>query len=1000
MSAATDSDTDAGTDTDAGSNGDALALPPTSANLGDSRRTPDSVSPGGIRVSVNTRHSGGLADNSEDDASANDSASNDSASNDSEANDSEVGELGLPLPENTQPLPRFANMVIFFEKLQGIHGSGAKLSRERLICSFTRAWKAKIGTDIYPAVRLWFPQEDDELRQLSKLREQQIGRAFVEAMAIPANNPDALQLTNVRKSSWATTSSSEDDSLPARIKKAVAQRFTTKDYSALTIADVTKLLVSFANANKAGRVDIAKQVVGVMNPEEIYWFVKIMLRSLSLHISERVFLRLFHENALQVYMVNKNLKTVCQQLWSPDFSVTERDRSVHLMSYFCPMKAKFIKGAAENMSTVVDLMKDAGQFYIEEKIDGERIQVHWERNTNAVKFFSRRGTDFTSSYGAIFGSGPGASGSGVSSDDDAPRLQDIVSPTTENCILDGEVVAWDPRTNDVCGQSKVRELANHNRGSSYRHLILVFDIVFHNGDVLTSQPLHERKARLKQVFPPDRQHLGAGRVQMLPYKVGHTAEDIAAEFKRVIGQMAEGLVVKNPQSRYELDGKSNSWVKVKPEFVDGYQGENMDLIVVGCYNSRGSTPRSGTRFSSYLCALRDENRPGRFVAFVRVGSGICLAMYDFINSTLEDKIFAAPRSPSWLELAAERPPDFYVRPEDSLVLEVKYSEISSVLSEKAPLNLKYGYGYSLRFPRYVQTRDDKDVNSSATIGDMLDLCRTEHRREASKQKRPDAPRLSLAKRIKRDLEGDIVPVIADVFHGHLFFVCGDVETPKYMTQADLSTVIRQHGGQVTPLYHPGATAIGDASLPKVVQLESDGVPVICPTFVFDCIANGKMFRPEPRHFYCNEVKSATPLVDSFDFSLFRTQSPEEIASTFDRIDVSRVTLSENRRMELLDFLAPPLAVAFKGMRFFSSEPLDMEFLVKQIVAYGNGTFVETPEAASHLLVRKKSQPEAENADSANSDPDPESADQKSQDGSSGQTIVDTTWIFDKWDLCT
>lgn len=42
----------------------------------------------------------------------------------------------------------------------------------------------------------------------------------------------------------------------------------------------------------------------------------------------------------------------------------------------------------------------------------------------------------------------------------------------------------------------------------------------------------------------------------------------------------EGIVVKNPGSIYEPGSRSNSWVKVKPDYIDELR-DNCDLLIVG-----------------------------------------------------------------------------------------------------------------------------------------------------------------------------------------------------------------------------------------------------------------------------------------------------------------------------------------------------------------------------------------------------------------------------------
>lgn len=42
----------------------------------------------------------------------------------------------------------------------------------------------------------------------------------------------------------------------------------------------------------------------------------------------------------------------------------------------------------------------------------------------------------------------------------------------------------------------------------------------------------------------------------------------------------EGLVIKDPDSKYVLNSRLPTWIKFKPEYIDA-MAENCDLIVVG-----------------------------------------------------------------------------------------------------------------------------------------------------------------------------------------------------------------------------------------------------------------------------------------------------------------------------------------------------------------------------------------------------------------------------------
>jgi DNA ligase-4 len=64
----------------------------------------------------------------------------------------------------------------------------------------------------------------------------------------------------------------------------------------------------------------------------------------------------------------------------------------------------------------------------------------------------------------------------------------------------------------------------------------------------------------------------------------------------------EGIVVKNPGSVYEPGARNQSWVKVKPDYIDELR-DNCDLLVVGADFGTG---KRGSKLSQFLLAVRDD----------------------------------------------------------------------------------------------------------------------------------------------------------------------------------------------------------------------------------------------------------------------------------------------------------------------------------------------------------------------------------------------------------
>lgn len=96
---------------------------------------------------------------------------------------------------------------------------------------------------------------------------------------------------------------------------------------------------------------------------------------------------------------------------------------------------------------------------------------------------------------------------------------------------------------------------------------VVFDIVFletFDGHVIdfTRIALKDRKRALPLIFTPVERRIELNKT----YK-GNGAEDIGRGLENVIAKNGEGLIIKNPDSRYEINGRTTAWCKVKGLYV-------------------------------------------------------------------------------------------------------------------------------------------------------------------------------------------------------------------------------------------------------------------------------------------------------------------------------------------------------------------------------------------------------------------------------------------------
>ena len=113
-----------------------------------------------------------------------------------------------------------------------------------------------------------------------------------------------------------------------------------------------------------------------------------------------------------------------------------------------------------------------------------------------------------------------------------------------DAVLDGEVVAVDPKT----GQSSFSRLQRRMqlrdearaRGSGVPVELYLFDCMFYEGIDLTSLPLVDRKAVLRDVVWYD------DPIRFTPYRTTGSA----AMFREACAKGAEGIIAKRADSRY------------------------------------------------------------------------------------------------------------------------------------------------------------------------------------------------------------------------------------------------------------------------------------------------------------------------------------------------------------------------------------------------------------------------------------------------------------------
>ena len=327
-----------------------------------------------------------------------------------------------------------------------------------------------------------------------------------------------------------------------------------------------------------------------------------------------------------------------------------------------------VKMMLAQAGTIAAQIADHGEVAVEYKYDGSRFQFH--KKGDVCRIYSRRLEEVTGSL---------------------PDIANLLSEATDrDVILDGEAVAVrDGRPMPF--QYVIRRFRRKHQVDSMMEKIelvpRVFDILYLDGETLMDRPLRERRRLLEEV-------LGAHVAPQ--FRVGDAA-GAEAIYTEALDLGHEGVMVKVLDSPYTPGVRGRLWVKVKPGV------ETLDLAVVGAEWGEG---RRGKMFGSFLLAVQDQ---GRLLTVGKVATGITDEVLADLYALLKDSVIA--RSGKEVTL------------EPKVVFEVGYSEIQT--------SPNYESGYALRFPRFVQVREDKSVDETETLDTLAERYRQQKNGQGS-----------------------------------------------------------------------------------------------------------------------------------------------------------------------------------------------------------------------------------------------------------------------------
>lgn len=777
----------------------------------------------------------------------------------------------------------FLHLCTILEKIQK---SRTRPEKSKILADFIQSWRnfhsalhedAPETTDsFYPAMRLIVPAFERE-RMAYGIKENMLAKLYIDVLGLSKNGPEANKLLNYRA---PTTSQGEAGDFAGMAYFVLKNRCSGQ--GSLSVKEVNDFLDSVAINNATKKKELVKKsllhLITQSSALEQKWLIRMILKDMKIGMSKEIVLQIFHPDAAELYNVNTDLNKVCQQLRDPSISLS--DVSIGLFSAFKPMLA-----AVANIRAVEKQMGNS-PFFIETKLDGERIQLH--KDGDVYKYFSRNAFEYTQQFG-----GSPLEGSLT------PHIHGVFKSHIVSCILDGEMMAYNPTTETFMQKGSKFDIKRLMDDSELHTCFCVFDVLLVNNKKLGKDTLKKRYEILQTVFTPVK-----GRMHLVTKTQVKTRQDVVIALNDAIDNREEGIMVKDPMSIYKPDKRGEGWLKIKPEYVDGLMDE-LDLLIVGGYWGKG---RRGGMMSHFLCAAAEapkhgETKPSIFHSLCRIGSGYTMKeLYDLgLKLAKHWKVYRKNDPPAAIMCGTEKP-EVYIEPCNSVIVQVKAAEIVS--------SDMYKTNCTLRFPRIEKIRHDKEWHQCMTLAE-LDQFRSkasgklasrhvtidDNEPENKKRKVPVKPKkvVGLVDHFKpQDLSG--VNRETDMFEDVEFCIINGTEThPK----AELEKGVARCGGIV--VQNPGrdtyCVIAGSENMRVKNLISSNQHDLVWADWLLECLDKQEVVPWQPRHMIHMSPSTREHFskeYDSFGDSYFVDTDTEQLKEVFARITSENVDLDIGR----------------------------------------------------------------------------------------------------------
>ncbi len=472
--------------------------------------------------------------------------------------------------------------------------------------------------------------------------------------------------------------------------------FNTKN--GLTIQDVDNGLKKITMSSGSGSAEVKQKILAAMltiaSPFERKYLVRLVTRTMEFGVGEATVLNALASAFLgskkekpkleAAYNLCSDIGLIAQVLDKKGLKgITKIKITLHI-----PMKPML----AQRVSKFNEIKQKINSTIIaaEEKYDGERIEAHKDGQT--VTLFSRRLTDVTTQYPDI-----------------VENVKKYVK--TDKAILDGEAVAYNDKKDVFYPFQKLMQRRRKYNVKEYMKEIpvkyMLFDVIYRDGQSLMKKSYPERRKNLEEII--DNNNL----IKVANRRLTDNLDEIDEFFQECLDNNLEGVVCKScsPTSYYQAGARKYYWIKWKKDYASELR-DTLDLVVIGAYPGRG---RRRNTYGSLLCTAYNPEKDA-FQTVCKLGTGF--SDQELENLPQKFKTLKKINKPARAEVLKIIEPTYYFTPK--IVVEVLGAELT-----KSPIHTcaqdETKKGISLRFPRFIRWRPEKNAEDATTTTEILDM---------------------------------------------------------------------------------------------------------------------------------------------------------------------------------------------------------------------------------------------------------------------------------------